>query len=103
MEAHVNNKSRDSNKNVTNVLIKQEIAAKGVKLGSIMPVEESREEPLSSYFIGKKEDIIQAKKVSKSVNGRDILVIYHMGKFYAMDRHCYREYRRLGLATSGVV
>ncbi|KAJ8395566.1 hypothetical protein AAFF_G00030470 [Aldrovandia affinis] len=54
-----------------------------------MSVEESREEPLASYFIGKKEDVMQAKKVSKSVNGRDVLVIYHAGKFYAMDVHCY--------------
>uniref|UniRef100_A0A0E9TLU1 Rieske domain-containing protein n=1 Tax=Anguilla anguilla TaxID=7936 RepID=A0A0E9TLU1_ANGAN len=23
------------------------------------------------------------------MNGRDVLVIYHEGKFYAMDAHCY--------------
>ncbi|XP_036385943.1 Rieske domain-containing protein [Megalops cyprinoides] len=51
-----------------------------------MSAEESGEEP---YFIGRKEDIIQAKRVTKFLNGRDILVVHHDGKFYAMDEHCY--------------
>ncbi|KAI1904649.1 hypothetical protein AGOR_G00007860 [Albula goreensis] len=54
-----------------------------------MSAEENIEESPEQYFIGKKEDVIQAKRVSKFVNGRDILVIYHEGKFYAMDAHCY--------------
>uniref|UniRef100_A0A3B3TAK3 Rieske domain-containing protein n=1 Tax=Paramormyrops kingsleyae TaxID=1676925 RepID=A0A3B3TAK3_9TELE len=42
-----------------------------------------------SYFIGKKEEIIKTKRITKFVHGRDILVIHHKGTFYAMDLHCY--------------
>lgn len=44
-----------------------------------------------TYCFGKKEDIIQAKRVVKLVNGRDIVVLYHDGEFYALDVHCYRK------------
>ncbi|KAJ8260794.1 hypothetical protein COCON_G00165170 [Conger conger] len=47
------------------------------------------EEAPASYFIGKKEDVMKAKRVSKFINGRDVLVIYYEGKFYAMDAYCY--------------
>lgn len=43
------------------------------------------------YFIGKKENIIQARRVLKSVGGRDVLVMYHQGDFYAIDARCYRK------------
>ncbi|KAJ8338742.1 hypothetical protein SKAU_G00355280 [Synaphobranchus kaupii] len=55
----------------------------------MMPMEENSDEAPASYFIGKKKDIIKAKRVSKFMNGRDVLVLYHEGKFYAMDAHCY--------------
>lgn len=45
-----------------------------------------------SHFIGKKEDIIQAGRVVKSVGERDVLVLYHQGDFYAIDVRCYREF-----------
>ncbi|TNN62569.1 Rieske domain-containing protein [Liparis tanakae] len=46
--------------------------------------------PPASHFIGKKEDIVKAGRVTKIVNGcRDILVLYHQGKFHAMDPRCY--------------
>lgn len=45
-----------------------------------------------SHLIGRKEDIVKAGRVTKLVNGcRDVLVLYHQGKLYAMDRHCYRK------------
>ncbi|KAK9970474.1 hypothetical protein ABG768_026418 [Culter alburnus] len=43
------------------------------------------------YFIGKKENIIQTRRVLKSVGGRDVLVIYHQGDFYAIDARCYHS------------
>ncbi|XDV48837.1 hypothetical protein PO909_018197 [Leuciscus waleckii] len=43
------------------------------------------------YFIGKKENIIQARRVLKSVGGRDVLVMYHQGDFYAIDARCYHS------------
>ncbi|XP_029019344.1 Rieske domain-containing protein [Betta splendens] len=48
--------------------------------------------PPASHFIGKKEDIIKAGRVTKLVNGcRDVLVLYHQGKLHAMDMHCYHS------------
>lgn len=45
------------------------------------------------HFIGKKEDIVKAGRVTKLVNGcRDVLVVHHQGQLYAMDVHCYRKY-----------
>ena len=43
------------------------------------------------HCFGKREDIIQAKRVVKLVNGRDVLVLYHEGEFYALDVRCYRK------------
>ncbi|XP_071339142.1 Rieske domain-containing protein isoform X2 [Trachinotus anak] len=47
--------------------------------------------PSDSHFIGKKEDIVKAGRVTKLVNGcRDVLVLYHQGQLHAMDMRCYR-------------
>jgi len=43
------------------------------------------------YFIGKKENIIQTRRVLLSVGGRDVLVMHHQGGFYAIDARCYRK------------
>ncbi|XP_076857341.1 Rieske domain-containing protein [Brachyhypopomus gauderio] len=51
----------------------------------------NEEEETSSCFIGKRDDIIRARRVVTSVNGRDILVLYHQGAFYAMDVRCYHS------------
>ncbi|XP_047448794.1 Rieske domain-containing protein [Mugil cephalus] len=46
----------------------------------------------TSHFIGKKEDIVKAGRVTKLVNGcRDVLVLYHQGQFHAMDMRCYHS------------
>ncbi|XP_068461449.1 Rieske domain-containing protein [Clinocottus analis] len=48
--------------------------------------------PPASHFIGKKEDIVMAGRVTKRVNGcRDILVLYHQGQLHAMDLRCYHS------------
>ncbi|XP_030642495.1 Rieske domain-containing protein [Chanos chanos] len=44
-----------------------------------------------SYLVGKRDDIIQAKRVTKFVNGRDVLVLYHQGEFHALDMRCYHS------------
>ncbi|XP_013872834.1 Rieske domain-containing protein [Austrofundulus limnaeus] len=44
------------------------------------------------HFIGKKEDIVRARRVTKLVNGcREVLVLYHQGQLYAMDTRCYHS------------
>lgn len=43
-------------------------------------------------FVGKKDELIKAKRSFRTLEGRDILIIYHEGVLYAMDSYCYREY-----------
>lgn len=45
-----------------------------------------------SHFVGKKDELIKAKRSFRTLEGRDILIIYHEGVLYAMDSYCYREY-----------
>lgn len=53
-----------------------------------------KEEPTGgSYFVGTREELIAAKRSFRTLEGRDILVVYHQGVFYALDFHCYREHR----------
>uniref|UniRef100_A0A8C7HLE9 Rieske (Fe-S) domain containing n=1 Tax=Oncorhynchus kisutch TaxID=8019 RepID=A0A8C7HLE9_ONCKI len=55
-----------------------------------MEEREERQEPATgSHFVGKKEDLIKAKRSFRTVEGRDILVLYHQETFYALDFHCY--------------
>lgn len=54
----------------------------------------SEKEPADSgksCLVGKKEDLIEAKRASVTVGDRVVVVIYHQGVFYAMDQHCYRK------------
>ncbi|XP_035515047.1 Rieske domain-containing protein [Morone saxatilis] len=52
----------------------------------------SSSHPPSSHFIGKKEDIVKAGRVTKLVNGcRDVLVVWHQGQLHAMDMRCYHS------------
>ncbi|XP_022052098.1 Rieske domain-containing protein-like [Acanthochromis polyacanthus] len=44
----------------------------------------------TAHFIGKKEEIVKAGRVTKLVNRcRDVLVLYHQGQLHAMDMRCY--------------
>ncbi|XP_028312738.1 Rieske domain-containing protein-like [Gouania willdenowi] len=46
--------------------------------------------PPGSYFIGTKEDVVKARRVTRLLNGcRDVLVLYHQGQLHAMDKRCY--------------
>ncbi|XP_077581784.1 Rieske domain-containing protein isoform X2 [Stigmatopora nigra] len=41
------------------------------------------------HFVGKKEDLIKAKRTFKTLEDRDVLIIYHREVFYALDYYCY--------------
>uniref|UniRef100_A0A8B9R5Q9 Soluble Rieske-type ferredoxin domain-containing protein n=1 Tax=Astyanax mexicanus TaxID=7994 RepID=A0A8B9R5Q9_ASTMX len=54
----------------------------------------STDGPGSSSFpvlVGARDALIQAGRVVRSVNGRDVLVLHHQGSLHALDLHCYRE------------
>ncbi|XP_059193376.1 Rieske domain-containing protein [Centropristis striata] len=58
----------------------------------ISQASSSSSPPPASHFIGKKEDIVKAGRLTKTVNGcRDILVLYHQGQLHAMDMRCYHS------------
>lgn len=46
----------------------------------------------ATHFVGKKEELIEAKRSLRTLEGRDILIIHNQGVFHAMDAYCYREY-----------
>lgn len=48
--------------------------------------------PPASHFIGKKEDIVKAGRLTLQVDGcRDVLILHHQGRLHAMDLRCYRK------------
>ena len=44
-----------------------------------------------AHFVGTREELVEAKRSIRTLEGRDVLVICHLETFYAMDSHCYRE------------
>ncbi|XP_040015252.1 Rieske domain-containing protein isoform X2 [Xiphias gladius] len=52
-------------------------------------MEEKEQSIGGPHFVGKKDELIEAKRSFKTLEGRDILIIYHQGVFYAMDSYCY--------------
>lgn len=48
-------------------------------------------EPDGLTLIGKEDDIKKSRRVTAKVNGREVVVFYHEGKFHAMDSRCYRK------------
>ncbi|NXY11737.1 RFESD protein, partial [Pteruthius melanotis] len=47
--------------------------------------------PDGLVFIGKEEDIKKSQRITAKVDGREIVVFYHEGKFHALDSRCYRK------------
>ncbi|XP_032370506.1 Rieske domain-containing protein [Etheostoma spectabile] len=41
------------------------------------------------HFVGKKDELVEAKRSFRTLEGRDILIIYHQTVFYAIDSYCY--------------
>lgn len=48
-------------------------------------------EPDGLIFIGKEEDIKKSQRITAKIDGREIVVFYHEGKFHALDSRCYRK------------
>ncbi|NWZ04072.1 RFESD protein, partial [Agelaius phoeniceus] len=42
-------------------------------------------------FIGKEDDIKKSQRITAKIDGREIVVFYHEGKFHALDSRCYRK------------
>ncbi|TNN38971.1 Rieske domain-containing protein [Liparis tanakae] len=41
------------------------------------------------HFVGRKEELMAAKRSCRTLAGRDVLIISHQGGFYAIDSYCY--------------
>ncbi|XP_003973641.1 Rieske domain-containing protein [Takifugu rubripes] len=54
-------------------------------------MEEEEQPRRGPHFVGKKEELIEAKRTLITVGGRDILVLHHQGVFYALDCYCYHS------------
>ncbi|XP_012726177.1 Rieske domain-containing protein [Fundulus heteroclitus] len=52
-------------------------------------MEEEEQPPGKLHFVGKKDELIKAKRSFRTLEGRDILIIHHQGVFYAIDCYCY--------------
>ncbi|KFU86743.1 Rieske domain-containing protein, partial [Chaetura pelagica] len=46
--------------------------------------------PDGLILIGQEDDIKKSQRLTAKVNGREIVVFYHEGKFHALDSRCYR-------------
>lgn len=54
-------------------------------------MEENEQSARGLHFVGQKDELIEAKRSFRTIEDRDILIIYHQGVFYAMDSYCYRK------------
>ncbi|XP_053159831.1 Rieske domain-containing protein isoform X1 [Hemicordylus capensis] len=48
-----------------------------------------KEDANSPVCVGREEDIKRLQRTTVTVHGREVLVLYHDGRFYAMDCRCY--------------
>ncbi|KFV71089.1 Rieske domain-containing protein, partial [Dryobates pubescens] len=49
----------------------------------------AEEEPDGLILIGKEDDIKRSGRATAKVDGREVVVFYHRGKFHALDSRCY--------------
>ncbi|XP_068451067.1 Rieske domain-containing protein [Clinocottus analis] len=52
-------------------------------------MEETKQPTREPHFVGKKDELIEAKRSFRTLEGRDILIISHQSGFYAIDSYCY--------------
>ncbi|KAM9408458.1 Rieske domain-containing protein isoform 1-T2 [Pholidichthys leucotaenia] len=53
---------------------------------------EGKEQPTGKlHFVGKKDELLEAKRTVRTLEGRDVLIVYHEGALYAMDSYCYHS------------
>ncbi|XP_028303373.1 Rieske domain-containing protein [Gouania willdenowi] len=51
---------------------------------------EGKEKPMEEiHFVGKEEELIEAKRSFRTIGDRDILIIYQKETFYAIDSYCH--------------
>ncbi|NXB42064.1 RFESD protein, partial [Leucopsar rothschildi] len=62
-----------------------------VQCSSLSSTEGAETEPDGLIFIGKEENIKKSQRITAKINGREIVVFYHEGKFHALDSRCYHE------------
>ncbi|XP_029008010.1 Rieske domain-containing protein [Betta splendens] len=58
-------------------------------------MEDEEQSTGTTHFVGKREELIEAKRSLRTVEGRDILIIHNQGVFHAMDAYCYHAGRSL--------
>ncbi|XP_037648890.1 Rieske domain-containing protein [Sebastes umbrosus] len=51
--------------------------------------EEKKPPTGGPHFVGKKDELIEAKRSFRTIEGRDVLIVHHQSVFYAMDSYCY--------------
>ncbi|NXN17881.1 RFESD protein, partial [Indicator maculatus] len=51
----------------------------------------AEEEPDGLMLVGKEDDIKRSGRATAKVDGREVVVFYHKGKFHALDSRCYRK------------
>ncbi|XP_029287807.1 Rieske domain-containing protein isoform X2 [Cottoperca gobio] len=52
-------------------------------------MEEEKQPTGGPHFVGKKDEMIEAKHSFRTLEGRDVLIVYHQSAFYAIDSYCY--------------
>ncbi|XP_029989381.1 Rieske domain-containing protein [Sphaeramia orbicularis] len=52
-------------------------------------MEETEQPAGGRYFVGRKDELIEAKRSFRTLEDRDIVIIYHQGVFHAIDSYCY--------------
>ena len=52
---------------------------------------QTTDSPITGVSVGTKRHVIEKGRMKCNVHGRDIVIFYHDGKFYAMDQQCYRK------------
>ncbi|XP_068747653.1 Rieske domain-containing protein-like isoform X1 [Montipora capricornis] len=50
---------------------------------------QTTDSPITGVSVGTKQHVIEKGRMKCNVHGRDIVIFYHDGKFYAMDQQCY--------------
>ncbi|XP_061584643.1 Rieske domain-containing protein isoform X2 [Cololabis saira] len=53
------------------------------------PMEGKQQSSGDLHFVGRRDELIEAKRSCRTIDDRDILIVYHQGAFYAMDSYCY--------------
>ncbi|CAB1422834.1 unnamed protein product [Pleuronectes platessa] len=56
---------------------------------SLTAMGEKEQSTGGPHFVGTKDELIAARRSFRTLEGRDILIVYQQGVFYALDSYCY--------------